>query len=175
MLLCGGTVALLCFAASLLHECGHLLFLSLYDADFSMISFGAGGVVIERRDDCFCGFLPECMIALGGIFMNLLLCAVCGGVYCVNRSQVCGVLCVVNGVIAAVNLLPVRSLDCSRFFELLLFRFGCERTEPILKRVSLCTVCLFTLGCVCLFCCGFGNPSLAAVCVYMILLHWKTE
>lgn len=176
MLLCGGgTIALYCFGASLLHECGHLLFLAAFHADVRMVSFGAGRILIDRRDGCFCGFGAELLIALGGILVNLLLCAVFGILSTVQPNRTSAVLCIVNGVLAALNLLPVRSLDCYRVLELLLCRRRNERTELTLKRVSLITLCLFFAFCICLFCCGHGNPSLAAVCLYLMLLHWKTE
>ncbi len=176
MLLCGGgTVALLCFGASLLHECGHLLFLSVFHADVRLVSLGAGRILIDRRDGGNCGFFAELMIALGGILVNLLLCVVFGISYALRPSRTSGVMCVVNGVLAFLNLLPVRSLDCIRVMELLLQRCSAEQPDLILNRVSSATVCLFSAFCICLFCCGLGNPSLAAVCVYLIFLHWKTE
>ena len=55
MLLFGsGTVALLCFFSSLLHESGHLFFLTLFHVDVRLISFSAGGILIERRDGGSC-------------------------------------------------------------------------------------------------------------------------
>lgn len=175
LLLGGGTVALLCFCASLLHECGHLFFLMLFHVDVRLISFSAGGILIERRDGGSGGFLAECLIALGGIVVNLLLCGVFWLWYAATKNRNCGVLCVVNGALAALNLLPVRTLDFYRVLELLLYRRLPQKAGLLLRRVSLCAVCLSIIVCLCLFCCGHGNPSFAAVCVYLMLLHWKTE
>lgn len=176
MLLCGGgTVALLCFCSSLLHECGHLFFLWLFHVDVKLISVGAGGILIERRDGGFCGSRAECLIALGGILVNLVLCGVFLLWYAVAKNRICGVLCVVNGALAVLNLLPVRTLDCYRVLELLLYCRKPEKAGRVLRRVSFCAACLSCGVCVCLFCCGRGNPSFAAVCVYLMLLHWKTE
>ena len=176
MLLCGGgTVALLCFLSSLLHECGHLFFLALFQVDVGLISFSAGGILIERRDGGSCGMLAECLIALGGIFVNLLLCCVFWLWYAATKNRNCGVLCVVNGALALLNLLPVRTLDCYRVLELLLYRKVPQKAGLLLRRVSLVAVCVSISISLCLSCCGHGNPSLAAVCVYLMLLHWKTE
>ncbi|MBR6314640.1 MAG: hypothetical protein IKR49_08425 [Clostridia bacterium] len=176
MLLSGsGTVALLCFFSSLLHESGHLFFLALFHVDVRLISFSAGGILIERRDGGSCGLSGECLIALGGVIVNCLLCGAFWFCYAATNNRNCGVLCVVNGALAAMNLLPVRTLDSYRVLELLLYHRSPEKAGSALRRVSFGAVCISIFVCLCLFCCGHGNPSLAAVCVYLMLMHWKTE
>lgn len=173
MLLCAdGTVALLCFASSLLHECGHLLFLLVFSAGVRALSFGAGGIVIERSQS-FCGTARECVIALGGVLVNLALCDFAWLCCRTTGSQTAAVLCLVNGVLAGLNLLPVRSLDCYRVVDLLLQQSGAEQRERLLRRVSFAAVCAACTGCVLLYMIGIRNLSLAAVCVYLILLHGK--
>ena len=74
LLLCSARVTLLCVLASLLHECGHLLAMALVKCPPRCVTFGAGGIVIDRGDR-FAGRGAECFFALGGIGMNLLLAA----------------------------------------------------------------------------------------------------
>lgn len=173
MLLCAeGTVALLCFGSSLLHESGHLLFLLLFSAGVRALSFGAGGIVIERSQT-FCGTARECVIALGGVFVNLAVSLSAWLCYRRTGAQTAAVLCLVNGALAALNLLPVRSLDCYRVLDLLLQQSGEDRRERLLRRVSSAAVCAICACCLLLFVLGIRNISLAAVCVYLMLLHGK--
>ena len=167
-----GTIALLCFGSSLLHECGHLCFLLLFSAGVRELSFSAGGIVIVREHG-FCGIGPECVIALGGVGVNSILCV--GAWVCYHRTgtQTFAVLCLVNGALAVLNLLPVRSLDCYRVLELLLQQWRVPRREKRLRLVSFVSVCAACFCCVLLFIVGIRNISLAAVCVYLILLHGK--
>ncbi len=173
MLLCSeSTVPLLCFGSSLLHECGHLLFLLLFSAGVRELSFGAGGIEIVRSQ-VFCGTVRECVIALGGVLVNLVLCVT--ALLCRRgaESRTAAVLCLVNGVLALLNLLPVRSLDGYRVLDLLLQQSGTERRDILLRRASGAAVCAAFVCCALLFLFGVKNISLAAVCVYLMLLHGK--
>ena len=173
MLLCSdSTVALLCFGSALLHECGHLLFLLTFSAGVRALSFGAGGIVIERSRG-FCGTARECVIALGGVFVNLTLCLTTWICYRSTRTQPAAVFCIVNGALAALNLLPVCSLDCYRVADLLLQRRGTERREQLLRHISFAAVCAACLCSALLFLFGVRNLSLLAVCFYLMLLHGK--
>ena len=172
LLFSDGAVALVCLASSMLHEGGHLLFLVLFSADLRAVSFGAGGIVIERGA-AFCGTAQECLIALGGIFVNAALCLSAALCYGQSGSQTAAVLCLVNGVLAGLNLLPVRSLDCYRVLDLLLRKKAAANREILLQRISFAAVVSAFAGCIFLCLCGVRNLSLAAVCVYLMLLHWK--
>ena len=170
MLLCSnGTVALLCFGSSMLHECGHLLLLACFSGGVRQVTFSAGGVILERESGSFCGRAKECLIALGGVLVNALLCAAGGLRYGKTQSRTAAVLLFVNGALAALNLLPVHALDAYRVLELL---FG-ETNDRLLDRLSLAAVCCFAALCVCLFFCGIRNISLLAVCGYLMHLHRK--
>lgn len=167
-----GTIALLCFGASLLHECGHLLFLLLFSADVRELVFSAGGIVIVR-DQAFCGTLRESLIALGGIIVNLTLCFSAWLWHQTSGTQTTAVFCLINGTLALLNLLPVRSLDSYRVLELLLQRKQAEVRERCLRQVSLAAVCTACVCCALLTAFGVRNFSLVAVCIYLILLHGK--
>lgn len=172
LLLSDGTITLLCFVSSLLHECGHLVFLLLFSADIRAVSFGAGGIVIERSN-AFCGAVPECFIALGGVMVNALLCFSAFLCYRKTNLQNAAVFCLVNGVLAGLNLLPVRSLDSYRVMDILLRRRLAEGAELTLTRISFASLVLFIVLCAAFYLSGVRNISLAAVCVYLMLLHWK--
>jgi len=169
----GGTTALLCFGSAMLHECGHLLLLWAFGAGVREVSFGAGGIVIVRDGCAFCGTWKESLIALGGIFVNCLLCFAAALWYDKENTQTAQVLLVVNGALALLNLLPVQSLDFYRVLDLCLCRFDVPGRETVLRRVSLCAVVFFALCCAALTVCGVRNPSLWAVCGYLVYLHWK--
>ena len=173
LLTSNGTIALLCFGSALLHECGHLLLLWLCGADVREVSFGAGGIVIVRNGCAFCGTTRECCIALGGIFVNCLLCLGALLWYDIEKTQTAPVLVAVNGALALLNLLPVQSLDAYRVLSLLCEHAGVRDSATLLRRVSLCAVVAGVLGCAALTLCGVRNPSLWAVCGYLVSFHWK--
>ena len=169
----GGTTALLCFSSAMLHECGHLLLLFAFGAGVEEVSFGAGGIVILRRGCTSCGAGKESLIALGGIFVNCLLCFAAKLWYDKAKTQTALVLLVVNGALALLNLLPVQSLDFYRVLDLCFGRLGVAGRETVLRRVSLCAVVFFAACCAAMTACGVRNPSLWAVCGYLVYLHWK--
>ncbi len=173
LLSAGGTTALLCFGSAMLHECGHLLPLWAFGAGVEEVSFGAGGIVIVRGRGTFCGVWKECLIALGGIFVNCLLCFAAALWYDIERTQTALVLLVVNGALALLNMLPVQSLDFWRVLVLLCGHHGIQACDLLLRRVSLGAVVAFALLCAALTVCGVRNPSLWAVCGYLMYLHWK--
>jgi len=173
LLSAGGTTALLCFGSAMLHECGHLLPLWVFGAGVREVSFGFGGIVIVRDVRAFCGTWKECVIAMGGIFVNCLLCFAAALWYDKEKTQTALVLLVVNLALALLNLLPVQSLDFYRVLDLCFAQFDVSGRETILRRLSLGAVIFSVLCCAALHICGVCNPSLWAVCGYLMYLHWK--
>ncbi|MBQ5968826.1 MAG: hypothetical protein IJL52_01770 [Clostridia bacterium] len=164
LLLCSARVTLLCVLASLLHECGHLLAMALVKCPPRCVTFGAGGIVIDRGDR-FAGRGAECFFALGGIGMNLLLAAASFLRYRMTRAPWAMLFFWANMLPAAVNALPVRGLDV---WTALCARFGPRRGFHVLSDVTTALLCTAT---VLYFIKISVNPSLAVGCVYCILLN----
>ncbi len=163
-----------CFVSALLHECGHLVLLRVFGAHVRRVAFGAAGIVIERGDVCLLPGTKEALAALGGVFVNALLCALALLLRFRLNERLCQTLLWSNALLGALNLLPVYPLDLWRALHALLEdRLSPERTEPLLRRVSLCGCAAFCAFSLWYFLKIGRNLSLLAVCVYLLLLNLK--
>ena len=157
-------VTALCILASLFHEGGHLLAMYAVHCPPRCVTFGAGGIVIER-DGRFAGRMAEAFIAMGGVLMNALL----AGASCLWTALTVTargrLFFWVNVLPAAFNALPVRRLDLWTALSAL---FGRERELNLLSDAATLLLCTAT---VLYFIKISVNPSLAVGCVYCVLLN----
>lgn len=174
LLLSDGKIALMCFFSSIAHEAGHLLPMIAFSQKIRLISFGAFGIRIEREGESLQSYKRGAVVALGGVFANFIICAFSLLLWSFSCSRNAAVLLLVNVFIAALNLMPAKSLDAWNALNCFLMeKHDEEKTLIILARVSLCTVVLFVVFClIYFFALGF-NASLAAVCIYLIFLEFK--
>ena len=177
MLLCGdGSVALCCFFSSLVHESGHFLMMLRFHSPPQAVIFGAGGIVITRTGGRFVSCRAEVWIALGGIFANALLALFSLAVYVWLQMQQWLLLFWVNLLLPALNLLPVQSLDLwTALSAVCAARLDDLRAQAVLKRISNITTIAFVVFTIVYFIFISQNFSLAAVCVYLILLNARTD
>lgn len=152
---------ILCFAAALLHELGHLVMMLMFGIEVRGVSLRLFDVRIEA--DSPPGFISDLCVTLGGPAVNLLLSAVfipAGGFFGYT-----------NLALGCFNLLPVISLDGGRLLTLLLSR----RFSPRTCRVTLTIVSfvillpLMTAGAVILFRSGY-NYSLLIISLYLLAI-----
>lgn len=127
-------VMLLCALACVLHECGHLAVMLAEHKPPSSIVFYGGGIHI-------CGGSTSLPAVIAGCAVNAALFLVFGALpWWSERLRLFGV---VNLLIAAFNLLPLRELDGKRLLDLALIRAfppekavhfseACERIMTIL-------------------------------------------
>ena len=174
LLLADGKIAIMCFLSSMAHEAGHLLPMFAFSQRVRLISFGAFGVRIECEGESLQSYKRGAIVSLGGVAVNFMICAVSLCVSAVYKKTDAAVLFFVNFFIAALNLMPAKSLDAwNALYCVLMTRCGEEKTLKILSRVSLFAVVLFGGFCaVYFFLFGF-NVSLSAVFVYLIFLEFK--
>lgn len=174
LVLSDGKIALMCFFSSMAHEGGHLLPMLAFSQKIRLISFGAFGVRIEREGESLQSYKRGAVVAFGGVAVNFLICAVSLCVWSANKNSNAAVLFFVNLFIAALNLMPAKSLDSwNALFCILMTRCEEEKTLKILSRVSFFAVALFGGFCVLYFFLFGFNVSLAAVFVYLIFLEFK--
>ncbi len=174
LLLSDGKIAFMCFLSSMAHEAGHLLPMFAFSQKVRLISFGAFGVRIEREGESLQSYKRGAAVALGGVAVNFLICAVSFCVWFASKNPNASVLFFVNLFIAALNLMPAKSLDAwNALYCILMTRRDEEKTLKILSRVSLVAVVLFGGFCVCYFFLFGFNVSLAAVFIYLIFLEFK--
>ncbi len=167
-------IALLSLVSSLLHECGHLVFMYLFGENPDSVELGAFGIRIERLAVSDLSYGKEAVIAISGVAVNFLLCAVFLLIYCFNGKSLMLAVVFVNLFIAALNLMPVGMLDAGRFLRYILYmRTDDRKTEIILSRISNITVILFCIFTALYTVLAGINISLIAVSIYLILSNLK--
>ncbi len=166
--------ALICFLSAMLHECGHLLLLWLFGARVRTVTIAAAGVVIERENGFLLPDAREALAALGGVAVNGILCLFALLFRGILPQKVFATLFCANGLLGALNLLPVYPLDFWRALHAILEeRLAPERLQQVLRSFSVGTLALFCAFCVLYFRKIGRNPSLLAVCIYLLILNLK--
>ncbi len=153
-----------CLAASLIHECGHLLMMFWRRSPPTAVRVGPFGMRVERTETAALSFWDDLLIAAGGPLINLI---------CFVLFWLCGIntAATVHLVMAVMNLLPVEALDGGQILQNLLYlKLSSETVNLLLFIISLAVI--LPLGVV-----GFwvllqsgSNPSLLVVDIYLILL-----
>lgn len=174
LLLSDSKIALMCFFSSAAHELGHLFLMLLFSQSLLSVSFGAFGIRIEKDEGVFQGYQKQALVALGGIFVNFLICAAAALSWHFSKSFDAAALFFVNVFIAALNLMPAKSLDAwNALYCVLMPRLNEFRTLKVLSVVSGVTVGAFSVFCVLYFVFFGFNASLLAVCIYLMFLEFK--
>ena len=174
LLLADGKTALLCFVSSMLHETGHLIFMKLFSCSVKSVEFGAAGIAIECQSENTVGYNGEFFIAMGGITVNAIICIASLVLFFLLENVISEVIFFINVFIAALNMLPVFPLDFSRaLLALMMSRLDEAKAEKTVFLISDIAAVVFTAFCVLYFIFISLNISLAAVCVYLILLNLK--
>lgn len=170
LLLCDSGTVFICVFSSLFHECGHLFMMLLLGENPRSVIFGAFGIRIERRAESILSYGKEVLIALGGVFGNLILMLSAAVFYFLSESQWSLQLLAVNGFIALFNLLPVKQLDMGRCLEYVVCQSeNEEKSRRLSDTVSAVTLILLSAGCVSYNIFIGVNISFIAVTIYLIL------
>lgn len=158
LVLDGENRIVLCIAAALLHELGHLLMMLRCGVRVRGIALRLFDVRIDADNPH--SFADDVRITLGGPAVNLLLAAAFVPLSCFFGYA--------NLALGCFNLLPVMSLDGGRLLHLLLSRrFDervCERVLTVISFIFLLP--LMTAGIYTLFQSGY-NYSLLIVSLYL--------
>ncbi len=171
---CEERVVLITFLASIIHESGHLILMSIYRVPVKNIELGAFGICIERTEVSFAGYRKEALIALGGIAFNLIACLLSWLLYAAVSKEALMLFAAVNLLVALFNSLPSFFLDMGRAVGFLLLTvFSQERTEKITACISVFTALMLDTALI-VYTAFIGfNVSLFAVTVYLNLLTFK--
>ena len=173
-LLCEERVTFVCFVSSILHECGHLCAMLLFGCRLRSVCFGAAGIVIERQSPYGVSACGEVCIALGGVFVNLLLCAAAFLAARKSENPLFYFALFANALLAALNLIPVYPLDAARALcAFLQNRIAPDLKARVLRIVSLAATGLVIGGSAVYTIFISWNVSLLAVCVYLTVLNLK--
>lgn len=157
-----------CVAASVIHECGHLLMMLALGYPPQSCTLGAFGMRI-----CLGGRLPgyghNLLISLAGPAANAL--AACLFLL-LNRP----VTAAVHLTLGGFNLLPATALDGGEILRCSLCLLGMETlAEPVLRFLSALVLLPLATGSFYLFCRGWGNGTLVIVSIYLVLLVFFSD
>lgn len=150
---------ILCMAAALLHELGHLLMMLFCGVEVRGVSLRLFDVRIDA--DSPRSLRADVCVTLGGVMMNLLLAAAFLPAGCFFGAA--------NLALGCFNLLPVASLDGGRLLSILLSRrFSPRVCGRVLKVTSfLFLLPLMTAGIFTLLRSGY-NYSLLIISLYLL-------
>ena len=128
--------------AATVHEVGHLAFLKLYKIKKPQLSLGLLGGCITA-DMTRLSYKMEAMVYLGGALFNILFCGLSLFVMRLANSEHLLFFFFANFFYAALNLLPISTLDGGRVLECCLFSF-CD--NPF-RCLAICdfTSCVFSV------------------------------
>ena len=124
--------------AILIHECGHLLIANGFKWELEEVKLTALGGFLTFKDDLTRPPLQSILVALGGIFSNLLFMAL------LKLLQGPEQLIYTQLAIITFNLLPVVPLDGSRVVQSLLrLRMNYKCTLNVLKVINVLFLAVF--------------------------------
>lgn len=174
LLTCDRRIVAVSVVSSLLHECGHLVFMFAFGEKPECVIFGAFGIRIERKGVSSLCYKRQAAVAMGGIVVNCALAAVFAVLYIFLACDVFAVGLAVNLLIGSLNMIPVGILDAGQFLRyILLERFDEDETESKMNIVSDFSVLLFACFCVCYTVLIGLNASLICVCLYLMAVNIK--
>lgn len=169
LLFCNEEIVLLSVFSSMFHECGHLLMMIKCKERIEKLTFGAFGVRIEKYAFSGISYKKEILIALGGIFFNLILAFTSAVVYILSENSTALMLSFINILIALMNSLPIGHLDMGQAVSsFLLMKTESERAREISEIISFVFCLAFTIFTV-FYCIIIKvNFSLVAVSIYLL-------
>lgn len=168
--------ALFFFAATVLHESGHIAAFLLCGEPLPSFRSRKFGLLLTPR----AGSLPyrhECLVAAGGPLANLLACAVLLPFLRLGMGWEANfTFFAINLLTAAFNLLPIDGFDGGRILRALLsLRLPLRAAETIADLLSLLTVTLFYFLALYLFCLGGGNEYPVFLSLFLLFSEWRRQ
>ncbi len=155
--------------AVVLHEMGHLVWMKKCRTAPKSVKMSLGGMLMVGS--AFCTAKESISIALAGPIVNFLFSAVfyCLGVYFDNLLL--AAFGVVQFLVGAINLLPVKGLDGGTVLTVLLEKHCKRNADLTIKLVSFCvSVAILVLG-IAVTVKNTSNPSLLLLGIYLIILN----
>lgn len=157
-------VFMFCYAASMLHELGHIAAVYLCGDKIDSIVFEVYGILIDKHENT--SYFQQIFILLSGPAINIIL----GIIFAYIPVQWCGLFSKVNIVLGIFNLLPINGLDGGEVLLRTVEYFLGFRAANI---ISICVsiLALFPIALVCFY--NFleqkNNYSLIIVFLFLVL------
>lgn len=155
--------------AVVLHEIGHLIWMKKCRTAPKSVKMSLGGVLMVGS--AFCTARESISIALAGPVVNFLFAVAFYslGLYFDNLLLVA--FGVVQFLVGAINLLPVKGLDGGTVLRVLALKYCKRNVDLTVKLVSFCvSVAILVLG-IAVAVKNTLNPSLLLLGIYLIILN----
>lgn len=171
VILCDERIIVFSLIASFLHEFGHLIFLSVFSESPKKLEFSFYGIGIGRSCKAELSYRKEAFIASGGIISNFFFGILFYAAYVFTDTLSFFEISAVNIIVAAINSIPVYTLDCGRVIRyILLTRLESQKAELIAIFISSASLLLFTAFTV-VYLSFYGiNISIIAINLYLIFI-----
>lgn len=156
-------LAVTCVLASLIHECGHLLFMLWLGCPPDCCTLGAFGMRIETGQKRLVGYRRALLISAAGPLINGLAAAV---LFLCGRPMT-GAVHLALGVL---NLLPAAALDGGEILQAALGLMGQEHRAFGIRRVLSALILLPLAALAAFLALSGGNVTLLLVSGYLALL-----
>lgn len=158
-------VFLMSFAASLIHELTHIIFILLFKARVTSFSISVFGGNIRRETLCDIGNVKECVISFSAPLLNIIV-----GSFFIFLSDKTFLFGALNLFLGIFNIMPFYSFDGGRgLFYLLTIRFSYKTAHKIITAASVTVTVCFSFVSVFIFFNYSKNYWLLILSVYMIL------
>lgn len=152
-----------------LHEAGHLVAMKLTHCEPRSVRCCIGGMTIVGNR--FTVAKDSIIIALSGPMVNLILAAVLWLIGSYGNNLLILAFAVVQLLVGAVNLLPVKGLDGGTVLSILLQKQTKFNPNLVVTIVSIVTACaVFVLG-LAIAVKNVSNPSLLLLGIYLIMIN----
>lgn len=155
--------------SALIHETGHIVFLKAFGCEIRSITLMPFGAVIDS-DEKILSYKREAAVALAGAVFNI-----CAGLsallfFAAVKDIYSLFFAITNFTLAAVNLVPVKTLDGARALEAALYALlPYEKAQKCADTVSYFSFLFLTLGGLWLLNVTGCNFSLIIFCVCVFI------
>lgn len=155
--------------AVVLHEMGHLVWMKKCRTAPKSVKMSLGGVLMIGS--AFCTAKESISIALAGPIVNFLFTVVFYSLGVYFDNVLLAAFGVVQFLVGAINLLPVKGLDGGTVLTVLLEKYCKRNVVLIVKLVSFfVSVAILVLG-IAVAVKNTSNPSLLLLGIYLIILN----
>ncbi len=119
---------MVCFAAAIMHEAGHIFMLCRYNAMPKRIKLTLFDIAIIDNKKYSRSYTQELAVVLAGVFVNFISAAIFYLLYVSFKNQIFIMLFSANLGLGIFNILPVDNLDGGQALLILLCKFFSPQT-----------------------------------------------
>ena len=166
---------LICLLSALLHECGHLFFITRYSKIPVSICFSPFEVKINC-DLSVVSVSQDLLLTLAGPLVNGLLCALSCLLLLLCGNSFYYECFMANLCLVILNCLPVATTDGGQILTIILMRFFSEKvTSTILTAVTALVIFPLCIAGVYVFIISRYNFSLLCIGIYLLIIFINKE